>query len=336
MAFDGDRARELAAQFHALAESQRTTAPLTIGHLLVGISLVLVGNITEGRAHLDRAIALYDPAEHRPLATRFGHDVRVSALSWRAMALWMLGYPRAALADTTQALEEAREIGHAATSMFALSHTSLTLVHCGHHAAARPLSDELVALADAKGAGYWKAYRVLLKSWQMVLTGTSSDAVSLIAAGTTAMRSAGATAYARYLSYWATAHAELGRFDDAWRCIAEALSAVETTKETWCEADIHRIAGNIALISPKPDAAKAEACFERALSVARAQNAKSFELRAAIGMARLWRDRGDIDGPATFSLRSTAGSPRASRRPTSRRPRPCSTRCRHEAPIAAV
>ena len=90
----------------------------------------------------------------------------------------------------------------------------------------------------------------------------------------------------------ASAHAELGQLDDAWRCIGEATALVETSKERWWEADIHRLAGEIALLSPQPDAGKAQACFERALAVARAQQAKSWELRAAMSMARLWRDQG--------------------------------------------
>jgi predicted ATPase len=95
-----------------------------------------------------------------------------------------------------------------------------------------------------------------------------------------------------YLLYLARAYAALDFFGDAWRCIGEAMAAVETTKERWCEADVHRTAGEIVLISPEPDAAKAETYFERALSVARAQQAKSWELRAAMSMARLWRDQG--------------------------------------------
>jgi predicted ATPase len=84
-----------------------------------------------------------------------------------------------------------------------------------------------------------------------------------------------------YLSLLARAYGELGQFDDAWSHIGEAITAVETTKEKWYEAEVHRIAGEIALMSPKPDAAKAEAYFERALAVARSQQAKSWELRAA-------------------------------------------------------
>jgi predicted ATPase len=94
------------------------------------------------------------------------------------------------------------------------------------------------------------------------------------------------------LSYLARAHAELDQFDDAWRCISDAMAAVETTRERLAEAEIHRIAGEIALMTPELDAAQAQAYFERALTVARQQNAKSWELRAAMSMARHWRDHG--------------------------------------------
>jgi predicted ATPase len=94
------------------------------------------------------------------------------------------------------------------------------------------------------------------------------------------------------LSLVTEAHAAIGQFDDAWRCIGEATTAIQTTKEKWCEAEVHRVAGEIALMSPEPDATKARAYFERALAVARQQNAKSWELRAAMSMARLWRDQG--------------------------------------------
>jgi predicted ATPase len=126
-----------------------------------------------------------------------------------------------------------------------------------------------------------------------VLTAKASDAVQMIAAGIAAWRSTGATSLIPfYLTYLARAYAEVGQFDDAWRCIGEAMAAMERTKEKWCEAEVHRTAGEIALKSPEPDAAKAEAYFERARTVARQQQAKSWELRTAMSMARLWRDQG--------------------------------------------
>ena len=126
--------------------------------------------------------------------------------------------------------------------------------------------------------------------------GKASDAVQIIIAGITACRSTGTTVFEpRTLSFLASAHAELGHFDDAWRCIGEAMTAADTTKERWWGAEVDRIAGEIALKSPEVDTTKAEAYFDRALAVARQQQAKSWELRAAMSMARLWRDQGKRD-----------------------------------------
>jgi len=292
VAFNGEVIRELAAQFLALAEKQGATAPLMIGHRLMGTSFLCTGDIAEGRVHYDQALSLYDPAEHRPLATRFGQDVRVAILCYRSEALWGLGYPEASRMDIEHALKDAREIGHAATLMYTIGHAQLPYILCGNYATANALVDELVALANQKGALLWKALGMMNQGWVLALTGNAAEAVQLITAGITAFRSTGSTLWiAVYLSHLALAHAELGHFDDAWRCIGEALTTVEATKERWFEADIYRIAGEIALKSPQPDAAKAETYFERALAVARAQQAKSCELRSAISMARLLRDQ---------------------------------------------
>ena len=99
VAFNGDVARKLAGQFLALAEKQRGTIPLMVGHRLMATSLLCTGDIPEGWTHYNQALALYDPAAHRPLATRFGQDVRMASLSFRSYALWMSGYAEAALAD---------------------------------------------------------------------------------------------------------------------------------------------------------------------------------------------------------------------------------------------
>jgi class 3 adenylate cyclase/predicted ATPase len=293
VAFNGNVCRDLAAQFLALAEKQEATVPLMIGHRLMGTSLLFTGDITQGRAHFDQALALYDPGEHRSLAARFGQDVRVAILSYRSFALWVLGYADAALADTDQALSDAREIGQAATLMYALAHAPLTLSERGDYTRASAIADEVVALADEKGALIWKAFGMMNQGRLFALTGKASNAFQMITSGLSAWRSTGTTVrIPLYLSYLSRAYAELGQFDNAWRCIGEALTAVETTKETWFEAEVHRIAGEIALLSSEPDAAKAKAYFERALAVARKQQAKSLELRAAMSLARLWRSQG--------------------------------------------
>jgi predicted ATPase len=296
VAFNGDVVFDLAAQLLALAEKQRATVPLMIGHRLMGQSLLLTGDIAEGRAHLDQAIALYDPAEHRPLATRFGQDVGVVALSFRSFALWLLGYPEAAPRDTDDALKNAREIGQAATLMYALAHAAIPYTLCGNRAAAAAHAQELVALAEEKGAPFWKAFGMMNHGSVLALAGKASDATEMLISGIAAWRTTGATVWLPlFLPHLARAHAELGQFEEAWRCIGEAMTAAETTKEKCCEAEIHRTAGEIALMSPVPDGAKAQAHFERAIAIARAQKAKSWELHAATSLARLWRDQGKRD-----------------------------------------
>jgi predicted ATPase len=177
--------------------------------------------------------------------------------------------------------------------MYALLFGAHIHIFCRNYATVNVQSDELVTLADEKGAALWKTLGMLMRGSVLALTGKASDGVPIITSGLTAYRSTGATQFMpTFLSYLASAHAELGQFDEAWRCTTEAKVAVEATEERWYEAEVHRIAGEIALLSPERDSAKAEACFERALAVARQQQAKSWELRAATSMARLWRDQG--------------------------------------------
>jgi predicted ATPase len=293
IAFNGDVCRDGAAQFLELAEKEGATGPLMIGHRVMGVAMLHAGEFTESRAHFDRALELYDPTEHRVLATRFGSDAGVTILAFRSYAAWFLGYPDVALKDTAHALREARDIAQASTLMVALSNAVWVHGLCGNYLAASSLVDELGLLAGEKGAAWWKAIGTLQQAQVLVLTGNASVAVQTIPSGLTTLRSTGATTYIpRHLSYLARGYADLGRFDDAWRTVEEAITAVGTTKETWFLAETHNIAGEIALLSPESDAAKAEAYFQRALSVAREQQAKSLELRAAMSMARLWRDQG--------------------------------------------
>jgi class 3 adenylate cyclase/predicted ATPase/tRNA A37 threonylcarbamoyladenosine biosynthesis protein TsaE len=295
-AFNGDVMCELAAQFMALAEKQGATAPRMVGHRLVGTSLLSAGAMAQGRAHFDSALALYDPVAHRPLVTRFGQDVRVAILAYRAWALCFLGYPEAALADAEYALNDARETGHAATVMYALYLASVTHLECRNYARASAEADELISLADEKGTLFWKAFGMLGRGSVLAVSGKAADAAQPLTAAIAGFRSTGAkVGLPLYLSYLATAYAQLGRYDESLRSIDEAMAAKEATKERWWEADIHRMAGEISLRLPAPDAAKAQAYFEQALALARAQQAKFWELRAAMSMARLWRDQGKRD-----------------------------------------
>jgi predicted ATPase len=215
--FDGNISRQLAVQFLERAQKQGAAVPIIVGHRLLGLSLFITGNLAEGRAHLSRAIELCDPAEHRPLAMRFGQDARTTALSYRSWALWLLGCPAAALADVEQAAREAREIGHVGSLMHNLTVTTVIYILCGRYAAANAQCDDLVPLEEEKGALMWKAWTRLNRGCVLAITGNAADAIAAITSEISAFRSTGATINSPlYLSYLATAHAKL----DHQRCLA--------------------------------------------------------------------------------------------------------------------
>jgi hypothetical protein len=179
------------------------------------------------------------------------------------------------------ALADADRVGQAASLMAALTLTSLTHIHCGRYAIANVQLDEVITLASEKGALFWKSAECWSKVayWRSRRSaclacigaarprldgpGKASTAVPMITSRLGAWRQTGTAVWTpTYVLYLGRAYAELGEFDDASRPIGEAMTAVQTSKESWYEAEIHRLAGEIALCLPVPDATKAEACFE--------------------------------------------------------------------------
>jgi tetratricopeptide (TPR) repeat protein len=254
MAFNGDAIQKLAAQFLALAEKQGAALPLIVGHRLMGVSLLFTGNLIDARDHFDRSVTLYDPAQHPASAARFGQDPGAAVLAFRSLAQWLLGYGEGAAATADQALEIARNSGQVATLMYVLFFISPLHFLMGNYATAVAQAQELLALAEEKLASFWIAGATLFQGCILASTGRPGDAAQLIATGLATSQVTGTTFWSPlYQSYLAKAHAELGSFVDAWRCIGEATRAVETTKETMFEAELCRIAGEIALKSPQPD-----------------------------------------------------------------------------------
>ena len=291
--FNGEVALKLATQFLALAEKKEASVPRMIGHRAMAISLTCTGDFSQARIHYDQSLALYDPAQHRTLGARFGHEPGVAVLSYRPFALWLLGHPEAALRDSKEAVQIARTIGQAATMMYALAYAAVPNILCGDYAGAAAQTREVLALAEEKSAPHWKGFGMMNEGWLLALAGKPSSAVELITSGIAVFRSTSSTMWLPLrLSHLAMAYAQINQTDDAWGCLGEAIATMQTTKEAWCEAEVNRMAGEVALLSPAPDAAKAEVYFDRALAVARAQQAKSWELRAAMSLARLWRSQG--------------------------------------------
>jgi hypothetical protein len=179
-AINGDALLTLAAQFLALAEKQGATAPLVIGHSIMGFSLFMTGSFVQSRRHYDHAIALYDPAAHRPLLRLFGNDMLVGSLSIRSLALWSLGYPEAAISDANFSLGEARDMGDAAGLLFSLFFGAVTHFLCGNYATTETLANELYTLADEQGAVLWKSIGQQYLGYVLAVTGRASEAAQLL------------------------------------------------------------------------------------------------------------------------------------------------------------
>src|SRR5262249_39071537 len=155
---------------------------------LLGNSLLCMGDAAKALTHLNRALALYEPLMHRPLATRFSQDIEVAILSWRPLALWLLGYPAKAAADPSRAITAARETGHAPTLLFALLCTTYSYLCRGDLTIANAQIDEGVRLAEEKGAVFLKAMALAQRGSVLALTGKAADAVQTISAAIAAYR----------------------------------------------------------------------------------------------------------------------------------------------------
>jgi class 3 adenylate cyclase/predicted ATPase len=294
-AFDRVTTMEVAGQFYGVAEKLGTSAALLAGHRVMGSTLMVAGEFPASRIHFDQAVALYDPVEHRSLAARFGLDLGTAVRCHRSLLQWVLGYPAAAVTDGEHAISHARKLGQAPSLMNSLFLTSLVLSHRGEFTAAKKYADEVVTLAYEKDAVAWKTIGAVGRGCALALMGHAADSIDVIGSGIAGFERTGVMCWLPMcFSHLALAHAELSRYEEAQRYIREAITHIEARHERWYEAELFRMAGEIALLSSELDAAKAEGYFQRALSVARQQQAKSWELRAATSLARLWRDQGKV------------------------------------------
>ena len=293
VAFDGDTVLARASEMLSLAEKDGSTAALLLANRAMGQTMVGLGQFEAGRAHLDRALALYSPDEHGPLAARFvGQDLAVAAHSYRSWALWQLGYPRTALRDGNLGLGKARQIGQAGSLLYALFYHSVVEILCGRIDVGAALAAEMSSVAEEKGASFWSGPAAIARGWAASLGG-AKDVAESIDAGLRAYATTGSrVCTALFLTALARAHANAGRIDQTRECIAQALATMQETKEGCFEAEVHRTAGELNLASADPDTEEAERHFQCSLSVAREQNAKSSELRAATDLARLWAGQG--------------------------------------------
>ena len=262
-----------------------------LGHRAVGISLLWRGNPSAAREHLERVLVLYDPERHRSLASLYVYDPRLPSLAGLCFALFQLGYPEQALARCHEAISEAERLAHPAGLAHILHHACLFEHARRDPAGVRQRAVALVALCAEQGFPYWGAIGAIFQGWVVAEQGRPAEGGARIEEGIAAYRATGA---AVYLPYWlallADARRASGQAEEAVALLREALDRSEASGERWSEAELLRLKGEGLLRLGERD--RAEACLRRAISVARGQGAKLWELRAAGSLSRLWRDQG--------------------------------------------
>jgi predicted ATPase len=275
------------------AQERNDAAAETIGNRIVGTAALLRGELVAARAHLERTLALYDPAAHRSLAFLFAQDPRVSGLSVLSWALFALGYPEQAQARSEEALTDAKELSHRNTLGYALLYGCILSQLGRDRDEAQDRANSLIALAGEQGSPHFLAAGIVIRGWTLGAAGELQAGAAQIRDGLTRWQATGAGFLVPYfLSLLAELHGHAGAVNDGLDVVTEALGRVDATGERWFEAELHRITGELILRLPKADPAAAEARFRQAASVARQQGAKLWELRAATRLARLWREQG--------------------------------------------
>jgi predicted ATPase len=240
------------------------------------------------------------PSGRHSLAVGYTFDPRVTSLGYLAFILLALGHPDRALARSREALAEARGLAHPVTLALALHLACLLWQFARDARAVRERAEALVALAAEQGFPFWAAYGAVLRGWALAAQeGCTGEGIEQMRRGVAAYRTTGSELWVpHFLALAADVHARAGRATEGLGLLDEALARVEATGERWVEAELHRLRGELLRSSAERD--RAEACFHRALAVAREQGARMWELRAATSLARLQRDQGRRDDARTL------------------------------------
>jgi predicted ATPase/class 3 adenylate cyclase len=287
------RADDATREFLRLAQRDGSSDVLVIGHRSVAVTSFLLGRLTIALTHLEQALAFYEPAKHRSLASLYGFDPRAVALAWLSLLLLVLGHGNAALSRSREALAAAQEVAHPATRAYALNHAVQLHQLLGDGAAVEELSADLLSLTGEQGFPFWSAAARMQRGWLMTIRGDSKGGAAQIGDGLAAYRNTGSD---HMMPYYFALHADacvaLGQISEGLSLIEQGLAAVARTDERWYEAEMYRLKGDLLLAIAQPDAADAQTCFRHAIAIAREQGAKLWELRATSSLARLWREQG--------------------------------------------
>jgi TOMM system kinase/cyclase fusion protein len=290
-------ARELGEQLLALAQQQQESAYFLAAHFMLGGALTNLGALVSALAHWEQTFGLYDPQQHHVLTYLFGADPGVFSLSYASHTLWLSGYPEQALLRSRQALELAQDLSHPFS--LALAHCYAAMLHQFRREPrlVQQQAEAAMTLCTEHGFTYYLAWATLLRGWAFTdqnADRTNGDALEQLRQGFTDLLATGAGIRETYYrGLLAEIEGHRGRRDAGQQLLAEAFAALQRTEECYWEAELYRLQGDLlAQDAARPQPEQIETCFLRALEIARSQQSKSLELRAAVSLAQLWQQQG--------------------------------------------
>ncbi len=288
---DLDLSLRLADDLMGRCQERADIRGLILAHLCQGGTRLLLGNFGSSCAHFEEVDHLYVADVHRELVQQAGFDPHVMGLSFRAFAQFCLGYPEQAFAYVNAAIEEAQTGQHRPSIVQSLAIKARLLCFLGDATTLTECAEQLSAIGVEQGFPYWQTTGLIYRGWALAVVGDVENGADLIRQGISAWQATGAITWLPFfLGLQAQVEAACGQTDRAFTLLGEALQTIQRTGERWFAAELNRHKGQLLLRQGHSDAAKE--LYREALSVARTQEARLWELRAASSLAQLWRDEG--------------------------------------------
>ena len=290
------KARALAEEFLELAQPQQDRLILAVGHRMLAYTAWWQGDFIDVRNHSAQGLACYNRDQHRTCVVSYAQDSGVLCGYLSAFADWVLGYPTRAVQAMERTVAHARGLEHpysvAITLLFAAQLSQLRR----DPKSARTQAEAAIAVSRDHDLDAVELWCLLPRGWALAEQGEVTKGIADIREGMERRRAHGIGAvWPWFLAIFADACGALGQLEEGLGALEEALQWVQRNDERLYEAEVYRIRGELLLKQDVPDTAEAEQCFQRALQVARQQQAKSWELRAAMSLSRLWQQEGKHD-----------------------------------------
>ncbi|MDQ0563727.1 class 3 adenylate cyclase/predicted ATPase [Rhizobium mesoamericanum] len=286
-------ARGLSERLLKLAQQIADPVFVVEASYALGITCSWLGEFASAWQHFEHGINEYEVGQHRAHLALYGQDGGPICLCRGGMALWYLGREDEAQKLMDEALAMTASLGHVFSRAYVLTWAAIFHVHRRDLAKAQEAVEAALSFSAEHEFPFWHTQGVLLQGWVLAEGGQVAAGIERLREGLAGMQAIGTGMIEPWaMGLLAQAYGKANRFTEASILIDEALSIVARTGNRWCEAELHRLKGELILLSSECDPAKIEECFRRALDVARMQDAKMWELRSAVSLARLWRTQG--------------------------------------------